>query len=183
MDKNEISMPSTENIALERSTLSNITSLSVQDDPYTSEEINEIAMALSKAQGEYQQVGQNRQNPFFKSQYADLDAIITAARPALCKYGLAFYQFTKLSPNEPTVLHSRIIHSSGQWLESRARIKPAKDDMQSYGSALSYQKRYAATTLLGITSSNDPLDDDAEIVTHRPPQQTSFAPSNRDIKR
>lgn len=182
MDENETSIPNTENSALERSTLSNIASLSVQDEAYTSEEINEIAMALSKAQGEYQQVGQNRQNPFFKSQYADLDAIINAARPALCKYGLAFYQFTKLSPNGPTVLHSRIIHSSGQWLESRARVIPVKNDMQAYGSALTYQKRYAAATLLGITSSNDPLDDDAEIV-QRPAQQQSFASSNRDIKR
>lgn len=132
------------------------------EDPYCSDQINDIALALSKAQGEYLPVAQSRQNPFFKSQYADLDAYITAARPALTKHGLAFYQFTKLSANGPTVLHTRLIHSSGQWIESRSRIIPIKNDMQAYGSALSYQRRYSAMTLLGITSNNDPLDDDGE---------------------
>jgi hypothetical protein len=154
MEDMEISIPNNETPV--------IISTPLAEDPYNSEHINEIALALSKAQGEYLPVAQSRQNPFFKSQYADLDAYITAARPALTKHGLAFYQFTKLSPNGPTVLHTRLIHASGQWIESRSRIIPIKNDMQAYGSALSYQRRYSAMTLLGITSNNDPLDDDGE---------------------
>lgn len=133
------------------------------DDSYSSEFINEFAVAFSKAQSEYSPVESNRQNPFFKSQYADLDAILRAVRTSLAKHGLAFYQFTKLSQG-PTVLHTRLIHSSGQWIETRSRIIPPKNDQQSYGSTLSYQRRYSAMSILGITTSNEISDDDGEVL-------------------
>lgn len=136
------------------------------NDMYNSIETGEIATALSKAQSKYKSVEYNRENPYFKSSYADLDAILRHVRPILASNGISFYQFTKLSTDGPTVLHTRILHSSGQWIETRSRIIPPKNDQQSYGSTLSYQKRYAAMTLLGITASNDRYDDDGEIATH-----------------
>lgn len=135
-------------------------------DMYHSKNIEKVATAFAKAQSRFRSVGYNRENPYFKSKFADLDAILRHVRPSLAENGLTFYQFTKLSDKGPTVLHSRILHSSGQWIETRARIVPPKNDQQSYGSTLSYQKRYAAMTILGITASDDRYDDDGEIATH-----------------
>lgn len=128
-----------------------------------SESINELAMALSKAQGEYGIVTLNRENPYFKSRYADLDAILRAVRPAFANHGLSFYQYTSLQDGAG-VLHSRILHSSGQWIESQVKINPPKNDIQSYGSTMSYMKRYSAMSLVGITTSEDVSDDDASFV-------------------
>jgi len=139
-----------------------------------SEQLNDLAAAFSKAQGEFGTVEQNRKNPFFKSSYADLDAIIRAVKPSLVKNNLCFYQYT--STQEGVVLlHSRLLHASGQWIESQTPIKPPKPDIQSYGSTMSYQKRYAAQTLLGITTSDDPTDDDGTSIqsTYSPKITTS----------
>lgn len=136
----------------------------VKPSMYQSDKIADLAKAFSKAQSEYNNVAYNRENPYFKSQYADLHAILKAVRPALAANGLSFYQYTELADGTgATVLHTRLMHSSGQWIETKSRLVPAKNDQQTYGSTLTYQKRYAAMTILGITASNDSLDDDAEV--------------------
>jgi len=103
-----------------------------------SEKLDEFAPAFSKAQAEFGTVEQNRKNPFFKSSYADLDAIVRAVKPALAKNGLSFYQYTSFLENT-VFLHSRVLHSSGQWIESQAPIVPEKPGIQALGSTLSYQ--------------------------------------------
>jgi hypothetical protein len=135
----------------------------VHKDSYESRETNEINAALAKAQGEFPKIGYNKENPYFKSQYVDLDTIVTSIRPALSKSGLSFTQQTKINEEGSTILHTRLRHASGQWIESRARILPPKNDPQSYASTLTYMKRYSLMSLIGITASNDASDDDAEV--------------------
>lgn len=134
----------------------------LQEDPYESEDTAKLADALAKAQGEYKPITYNRENPYFKSSYADMDQIIGSVEKALAKYGLSFYQFTRLDDGA-TILISVLKHSSGQWISSRTRIIPPKADPQSYGSTLSYQKRYQAQCLLRVTIAHDLADDDAEV--------------------
>lgn len=136
----------------------------VPADPYESEATNEINAALSKAQGEFPSIHVNQENPYFKSAFSDLNNIVKSIRPALAKYGLSFTQQTKICPDGSTQLVTRIRHSSGQWIESRARIIPPKSDIQSYASTLSYMKRYSLASLLGVTIDSDWSDDDAETV-------------------
>lgn len=132
-------------------------------DNYSSHEVDQLYTALAKAQGEYKPITYNRDNPFFKSQYADLDTIINSVRAALAKNGLALMQQIRIKDDGGTILHTKITHSSGQWEESRNRIVPPKNDVQSYGSILTYLKRYAAMSLLGITVAHDLSDDDGEV--------------------
>lgn len=127
-------------------------------------DISELAKSFSKAQAEFAPIGQNRSNPFFKSKYADLDAILKAVRPSLAKNGLSFYQYTSIDCSQ-TILHSRILHISGQWIESQTLISPPKSDIQSYGSTMSYQRRYSALNILGVATTDDPSDDDGNHVT------------------
>jgi len=134
----------------------------IKEDPYESVETSKLADALSKAQGEYKRITYNRENPYFKSSFADMEQIMSSVEKALAKYGLSFYQFTRLDDGA-TILISIIKHSSGQWISSRTRILPPKNDPQSYGSTLSYQKRYQAQCLLRVTVAHDLDDDDAEM--------------------
>lgn len=138
-------------------------------DPYESEMTNDIATALSKAQGEFPRINVNQENPFFKSGFADLNNIVRSIRPALAKNNICLTQQTKILPDGASVLVTRIRHSSGQWIESRVRIIPPKNDMQSYASTLSYMKRHSIMALLNLTIDSDYADDDAEVamVTQR----------------
>ena len=132
------------------------------EDPYESEKTSELDAAIAKASLEYPRIGFNCENPYFKSNYADLDAIMWSIRPVIAKYGLRIEFRTKINSDGTTTLHTRIKHSSGQWSESRARIIPTKNDQQSYASALTYMKRHQAMALMNITISEDWSDDDAE---------------------
>jgi hypothetical protein len=129
---------------------------------YESDDIKDLAAAFAKAQGEYEIVGYNRDNPYFKSRYADLDAIIQSTRKALTKHGLAFTQQLRSTDEGAMSLHSRLMHASGQWIESRVRIIPIKNDPQTFGSLMTYYRRYTAGALLGVTIDSDMDDDDGE---------------------
>ncbi len=152
-------------------------------DSYESSQINEICTALAKAQGEFPRIEHNRDNSFFKSSYADLHAIVSVIRPVLSKNGLSVTQITKISSTGEIVLHTKLIHASGQWIETRSRIIPEKGDVQSYGRAVSYHKRYALMGLLSITASGDSSDDDAEGLMEKHRELTSKAALNYDPKK
>lgn len=140
-----------------------IAALSPQEAPYSSDITKEFDAALAKAQGDYPQIGQNKENPYFKSGYATLDHIMVRIRPILARNGISLVQQRRYSKDGEMMLHTILKHSSGQWIESRSRVLPPKNDMQSLGSTLSYLKRYDAMALLGVTVSEDALDDDAEV--------------------
>jgi len=135
---------------------------SIPEDKYESDDTKEINIALSKAQGEFPSIGYNKENPYFKNKYTDLDSIVKAIRPALNKNGLSITHQTIITKEGMTVLRSRVRHNSGQWIETRARIIPTKSDPQSYASALTYMKRYSLMALINVTTSDDISDDDAE---------------------
>lgn len=134
-----------------------------QKDEYCSNETKDLDAALAKAQGEYPQIGYNKENPYFKSGYATLDHIMGRVRPILAKNGLSLVQQRRYHEDGEMMLHTILKHATGQWIESRSRVIPPKNDMQTLGSTLSYLKRYDAMALLGITVSEDPSDDDGEV--------------------
>lgn len=130
-----------------------------------SEQINDLAAAFALAQSEYPQIGFNRNNPFFKSKYADLDAIMYAIRPILGKHGLAFFCDTDMTNDERHLVYAQLVHKSGQWISSTTRIVPESQDKnynQAYAKSLSYLKRHQAMALLNVTCTDDPVDNDVE---------------------
>lgn len=128
----------------------------------TSESINELAMALSKAQGEITGALKDSANPFFKSKYADLASCWDACRGALSKNGLAVTQCPTTEATE-TYLVTSLLHSSGQWMRSRLVVQPKDETPQAMGSALTYARRYALTALVGIAQ----VDDDGNAASGR----------------
>jgi hypothetical protein len=134
---------------------------------YMSADIKELATSLAKAQGEIGVAALNRQNPYFKSRYADLMAIVQAARPALAKNGLSVVQDIITHDDGQSVLHTLLLHNSGQYIESRMRIVPPKNDIQTISSYATYLKRLTYASLIGVVTGEE--DDDAEqaVATER----------------
>lgn len=128
---------------------------------YCSVETHELAAALAKSHTEMAIAGLNSDNPFFKSKYADLSEIVRASRPVLSKNGISVPQIL-IDSEDGSWLVSRMMHTSGQWIESKVRIKPPKGDIHSYASMVTYLKRYSYGALTGVVSSDE--DDDAETV-------------------
>jgi hypothetical protein len=130
-------------------------------DAYESEYIDKISEAFAQAQMEYESISKNCEigGKAYSFQYASLDQILNTIRPALTKYGLSFSQFTKESPdNSIIMLHTRLRHSSGQWIESRMRVFANGDKIQDLGSALTYYRRYSALMLLGHHPAEEDTD-------------------------
>lgn len=122
-----------------------------------SEQINELAKALSAAQAEITGAKMDSKNPFFKTDYADLSSVWNACRVPLSKNGLAIMQ-TLDETEGRTVLITTLAHSSGQWIKSRLPLVINKNDPQAVGAAITYARRYALSSLVGVC----PVDDDAE---------------------
>ena len=130
-------------------------------DAYSSAETNELDAALSKAQGEYPRIDYNRISKYFQKDYADLFAILTPVLPVLSKYNLNIRQTQKFMDGQ-LVLITKLSHASGQWVESRARIIPSKNDPQSILSTKNMIKRDELMSVLCLSIANDPYDDNAE---------------------
>ncbi len=126
-----------------------------------SEQLNELFSALAKAQGEMDTAKMSSLNPFFKNKYASFLDIVKASRPYLSKHGLCISQQILVDDHGNSYLQTLMGHSSGQFIESRIRINPGKTDIQSFGSYLSYLKRYSYASIVGVIA-DDLEDDDAE---------------------
>lgn len=123
-----------------------------------SESIKELASALTKAQGEMPAVKFNSTNPFLKNKYADLGAIIAAAKPVLAKHGLAVSQLST-SDDDRIGVETVLMHQSGEFISSRLTMEIAdekgKSSAQVAGSIITYLRRYALASILGMYADED----------------------------
>jgi len=133
---------------------------------YKSTELNELFASMAKAQADIKVACKDSANPFFKSKYANLQSIIEASRPALCKNGLSVLQQIVTDGNGQDYLVTMLCHSSGQWVSSHMKINPAKTDVQSLGSYITYLRRYAYAALIGVYDGDD--DDGNQAVESAP---------------
>ncbi len=120
-----------------------------------STELDQIAKALSIAQGQMSNAIKDSDNPFFKSKYADLTSVWDACREPLSKNGLSVTQILDLRETGGLVLHSTLLHSSGQWITSTMPVTPTKNDPQGMGSAITYCRRFALAALVGVSPEDD----------------------------
>lgn len=128
---------------------------------HRSETIDLLATALAKAQSEMPVAKKDSENPYFKSNYADLAEIVSVSRPCLSKNGLSVTQNIITDDSGATMLHTILMHSSGQWTESTMRVVPPKNDIQTISSYITYLKRINYAALMGVVASDE--DDDAEV--------------------
>lgn len=134
---------------------------------HRSDYINELATSLAISQRDFEVAVLNKQNPYFKSAYADMASVVAASRPALTKNGLSVVQNIIDHDDGQKVLHTMLLHSSGQYLESRVRIVPPKNDVQSISSTITYMKRMAYSALIGVVTGDEDDDGEAAVATSR----------------
>lgn len=111
--------------------------------------INELATALAKAQAVMGGAKKETLNPHFKAKFADLESVWEAIREPLTKNGLSIVQ-TNSSDEKTQYLHTFLLHSSGQYIESRTPLILSKQDAQGYGATMSYYRRYAISAIMGV---------------------------------
>lgn len=146
----------------------------------TTESIKNISVALLGFHGEVGMVRKNAHNPFFKTLYADLPAVLEAIHLPLINNRLAIVQF----PESEYKLTTRLIHESGEWMQSTFDISPIPEyktekdrnggivwrgesyvSPQALGSAITYARRYAIGAILNL---NIDQDDDGNRASMKP---------------
>lgn len=120
-----------------------------------SESINELAAALSKAQGKFGHITKNKAVKFGQTNYAyaDLADSFDECREALSENGLAIVQ-----PIQPMgngwVIITKLMHSSGQWLDSMLPIN-IEGKPQDLGSRITYMRKYQLWSILALATDDD----------------------------
>ncbi len=120
----------------------------------TSDKINEVGAALALAQADVDGASKDKENPHFKSAYADLASVWEACRAALTKNGLAV---TQVPTGEGKVvrLTTLLVHKSGQWIGGTSTMNAGQDTPQAVGSCLTYLRRYSLSAIVGVAPEDD----------------------------
>lgn len=92
----------------------------------------------------------------FNYSYADLPAIFEIINPLLKKHGLGFTQLVNGTNIKTILFHVQ----SGETLESETAIPQGvqmnkMNDFQVLGSAITYIRRYALSSMLGLVTDKD----------------------------
>jgi hypothetical protein len=123
-----------------------------------SNNINELAAALAKAQGCMAPAKMDSVNPFLKNRYADLGSVIQAARQPLSANGLSFTQHPAVTESQVSVT-TLLLHASGEWIESEITLPldggKGLSLAQSMGAIITYLRRYSLASILGIYADED----------------------------
>jgi len=124
-----------------------------------SNEIDLIATALAKFQGQCPAVKKSGRNSHLNSAYVTLDDIITSIRKPLADNGLAWTQLLH-GKNGSVKLTTLLMHESGQWIDGTVIVEAGAknrgiNEIQALGSSITYMKRYALSAMLGIAAETD----------------------------
>lgn len=139
----------------------------------TSPQTADLDAAMAKAQGEIQAAVKDKENPFFKSKYADLASVWFACREALSKNGVSVTQWPLHTEDGRLHIITRLA-CNGQWIKAEFSVPIGKQDAQGLVAASTYARRAALSAAVGIAPDDD--DDGNEAAKS---QQTKSAPAKQ----
>jgi hypothetical protein len=134
-----------------------------------SESIVNLTKALMLFSIKIGKIKKENTNPFFHSLYADLPAIQDAIADPLQESGLVVTQLPCGDGLITMLAHAE----SGEYIMANSIMKPVKNDPQSMGSAITYQRRYSLAALLNL---NIDKDDDGNAASVAPQVQVNEKP-------
>jgi ERF superfamily len=157
-----------------------------------SETIGAIATALAKAQIELinpeKALIATIQSPFPREasrtfRYASLSSGLDLIRKSLGRHEIATVQTTSIDDAAGLIrLTTVLAHTSGEWISSDWPVCPVSETAapQRMGAALTYARRYALFTLVGIAGEDDLDAPDLEVVAGKagPPNGSAGQTSN-----
>lgn len=109
---------------------------------------------LLEAQKEIGAIKKDSDNPFFKSKYFDINAILAEVKPKLNKYGLIITQAIDISENR-NVIKTIISDVDSDGYIVSVMYLPDLAKPQDMGSATTYYRRYALQSLLALEAEDD----------------------------
>src|SRR3974390_2233643 len=133
----------------------------------SSETVGAIASALAKAQSELTNPEKSLvatiRSPFPREgdrtfRYASLSSGLDIVRKTLGKHEIATVQTTSIDNDAGLIrLTTVLAHSSGEWVSSDWPVCPVGETAAPHkmGAALTYARRYALFTLVGIAGEDD----------------------------
>lgn len=135
-----------------------------------------IASAFIAAKRRFGPVLKTKNNPVFKSKYANLEVCLDAVDDACLAAGIALYQETFEDATGVTV-ETVFLHESGESLRcGKLHVPASKQDPQGYGSALSYARRYSLLAACGIAAEDDDGNAASSQTQRRPAAKILSAP-------
>jgi hypothetical protein len=148
----------------------------------SSEQTDQLAAALAIAQASFDRVikdatakipGKDGKAGYSYS-YAGLPTTLDAIRPSLAANGLSHASEATGSETAAGInITTRLMHSSGQWIEAGPLFMPCKSAPQDAGSAISYGRRYQLQALLGLAAEDDDgCEAQASATAHVPDVQS-----------
>ena len=129
-----------------------------------------LMTALYNAQEAMAPLVKGSPNPFFKSHYADLNAIHRVIEKPLLENDLVITQLMSVLDGKQ-VLKTRLLHLSGEYLDSDM-ILPEEKNPQKIGGLITYFRRYSLVSLLNLSS----VDDDSNEASQEAPAKKAPAP-------
>src|SRR5262245_22778918 len=158
----------------------------------SSQSIGAIASALAKAQSELinpeKSLIATIRSPFPREgdrtfRYASLSTGLDIVRKTLGKHEIATVQTTAIDQDAGLIrLTTVLAHSSGEWVSSDWPVCPVGETAAPHrmGAALTYARRYALFTLVGIAGEDDLDAPDLPVTTAdpgslgtKPPERTN----------
>ena len=135
----------------------------------TSKEVDKIFPALVNFHKGVETIKMTGINPFFSSKYASLADILSNINPVLAENDLFVMQIPTNKGNDEMVVHTRIMHSSGQYVKAdTVSVRKAKDPQQIIAFS-TYMRRAAISALLSLCFDTD---DDGNSIS---PENTARA--------
>lgn len=121
----------------------------------TSDKIDLIATALSKAQAAMGPALKDSKNPHYKAAYANLASAWEAAQGPVTANGLSVTQTFEPRDDKGLAIVTTLLHTSGQWIQSTLIFYPLDQKPQTVGSCITYGRRYSLMAILGIVPDED----------------------------
>lgn len=130
--------------------------------PSQSEQVDQIADALSKALADYETAQKTGINSHLRAKYATLQDVCESLQGPLSKHGLTPVTVQPvcmpMGDTHQWVAVGVLRHKSGQWYSGYLPLLAPKQDMQGMVAALTYAKRALTLSLTGAWTGE--LDDD-----------------------
>lgn len=118
------------------------------------------ALALAQTQLTNPVKGKTAKAGQYSYDYADIADVLEGARPILASYGIATIQIPLRGRGRELALVTILAHTSGQYLRATLRWEVGDSKVQSLGGAITYLRRYALQSMIGVAADAD-LDGDA----------------------
>jgi len=139
--------------------------------------MSELTKALCKFHREVGTIHKNASAQYGK--FADLANVLSTVIPPLAKNGLVLTQTYEPSEGFEPILITTLRHESGETIESRLPmvINKAQNQLHSFGSSVTYCRRYALVSILGLVAD---VDTDGAFVEEEPEKSRANSTAKKE---